>query len=78
MKSITPHSLRHSNSTIGLMKGIPLKTVAVRLGNTSMIILSLNALSFKKLEFKLVQACSEAFTFKISGIFGGCFYFNLS
>ena len=63
MKSITPHGLRHTHATIMLSKGIPLQTIADRLGNTPMMILRVYGHSFKNLEIELVKAYSDAITF---------------
>lgn len=63
MKSITPHGLRHTHATIMLSKGIPLQTIADRLGNTPMMILSVYGHSLKELEIESVKTFNDAINY---------------
>ncbi len=62
MKTFTPHGLRHAHSTIMLSKGIPLQTIANRLRNAAMMILSVSSPSFLNFQIKLAKAYSVAVT----------------
>ena len=63
MKSITPHGLRHTHATIMLSKGIPLQTIADRLGNTPMMILRVYGHSLKELEIESVKTFIDAINY---------------
>ncbi|WP_342538387.1 tyrosine-type recombinase/integrase [Sporosarcina sp. FSL K6-1540] len=63
MKSITPHGLRHTHATIMLSKGIPLQTIADRLGNTPMMILRVYGHSLKELEIESVKTFNDAINY---------------
>lgn len=57
---ITGHGLRHTHATILLSQGIPVKTVADRLGNTPETLLETYAHSFDELEEHAVLSFSES------------------
>ncbi|MEK5070308.1 tyrosine-type recombinase/integrase [Sporosarcina sp. FSL K6-1508] len=60
IKRITPHGLRHTHATIMMSKGVPLNTIADRLGNTPEMVLRVYGHSFKELEIESVIAFSDA------------------
>lgn len=60
INEITGHGLRHTHATILLSQGIPVKTVADRLGNTPETLLETYAHSFKELEEKAVTVFSDS------------------
>lgn len=57
---LTPHGLRHTHATIMVSQGVPLQTIAARLGNTPEMILSTYGHSYDELEQKSVQLFSDA------------------
>lgn len=59
LKRITPHGLRHTNSTMLINNGIPPQTVANRLGNSVEMIYKVYSHSIKDLEDKAVSIISE-------------------
>jgi len=63
INTITGHGLRHTHATILLSQGIPVKTVADRLGNTPETLLETYAHSFDELEEKAVSVFSESLSF---------------
>lgn len=60
INTITAHGLRHTHATILLSQGIPVKTVADRLGNTPETLLETYAHSFDELEEKAVNVFSDS------------------
>lgn len=68
---ITPHGLRHTHATILINQGIPVKTIADRLGNTVAVILKVYTHSFEEYELKAVSAFSDSLTFGASGAKSG-------
>lgn len=56
----TPHGLRHTHATILVSQGIPLQTIAQRLGNTPEMILNIYGHSYDELEKKSVEIFSAA------------------
>lgn len=60
INTITGHGLRHTHATILLSQGIPVKTVADRLGNTPETLLETYAHSFDELEEKAVIVFSDS------------------
>src|SRR5690625_6411862 len=54
INTITGHGLRHTHATILLSQGVPIKTVADRLGNTPENLLETYAHSFDELEEQAV------------------------
>lgn len=60
IRRITPHGLRHTHATTLINVGIPVKTIANRLGNSVEVIYNVYAHSFKEIEDKAVSAFSEA------------------
>lgn len=60
MNTITGHGLRHTHATILLSQGIPVKTVADRLGNTPETLLETYAHTFEELEEKAVIVFSKS------------------
>ncbi|WP_025848734.1 site-specific integrase [Paenibacillus ehimensis] len=63
IREISPHGLRHTHATILINQGIPVKTIADRLGNTPDMIHNVYAHSFKEYELKAVSAFSGSLTF---------------
>lgn len=60
INTITGHGLRHTHATILLSLGIPVQTVADRLGNTPETLLETYAHTFKELEEKAVIVFSKS------------------
>lgn len=60
IKRITPHGLRHTHATILINEGVPVTTIAERLGNTPQMIYDTYAHPFKKMEEKSIQAFNNA------------------
>lgn len=60
INTITGHGLRHTHATVLLSQGIPVKTVADRLGNTPETLLETYAHSFDELEEKAVIVFSDS------------------
>ncbi|MFC5587598.1 tyrosine-type recombinase/integrase [Sporosarcina soli] len=63
IKRITPHGLRHTHATIMISKGVPLQTVADRLGNTPEMILRVYGHTLKELEIESVKVFNDALNF---------------
>jgi len=59
INTITGHGLRHTHATILLSQGVPVKTVADRLGNTPETLLETYAHTFEELEEKAVTVFSK-------------------
>jgi len=59
INTITGHGLRHTHATILLSQGVPIKTVADRLGNTPETLLETYAHSFDELEEQAVLSFSQ-------------------
>ena len=57
---VTAHGLRHTHATILINQGIPVQSIANRLGNTPDMILSIYAHSFREFELKAVSAFSDS------------------
>ncbi|WP_238649728.1 tyrosine-type recombinase/integrase [Paenibacillus piscarius] len=62
IKPISAHGLRHTHATLLINQGIPVQTIADRLGNTPDMILNIYAHSFKEFEMKAVSAFNESLT----------------
>ncbi|MFJ7936866.1 tyrosine-type recombinase/integrase [Sporosarcina sp. NPDC096371] len=62
-KRITPNGLRHTHATIMISKGVPLQTVADRLGNTPEMILRVYGHTLKELEVESVKIFNDALNF---------------
>ncbi|WP_062047728.1 tyrosine-type recombinase/integrase [Bacillus sp. JCM 19034] len=60
IKSITPHGLRHTHATLLISKGVNVKVIADRLGNTPGMILDIYGHSFKQLEEESVNLFSKS------------------
>ena len=60
INTITGHGLRHTHATILLSQGVPVKTVADRLGNTPETLLETYAHTFEELEEKAVTVFSKS------------------
>src|SRR5690625_3975088 len=60
INTITGHGLRHTHATILLSQGIPVTTVADRLGNTPETLLETYAHTFEELEEKAVTVFSKS------------------
>src|SRR5690625_5860149 len=59
INTITGHGIRHTHATILLSQGVPIKTVADRLGNTPETLLETYAYSFDELEEQAVLSFSQ-------------------
>jgi len=71
VNKISPHGLRHTHATILINQGIPVKTIAKRLGNTVAVILKVYSHSFKEYELMAVSAFGSSLTFGASGAKSG-------
>ncbi|WP_378127496.1 tyrosine-type recombinase/integrase [Cohnella boryungensis] len=71
VNKISPHGLRHTHATILINQGIPVKTIAKRLGNTVAVILKVYSHSFKEYELMAVSAFGSTLTFGASGATSG-------
>ena len=60
VKPITLHGLRHTHATLLISKGVSVKVIAERLGNTPQMILDIYGHSFQELEERSVQLFSES------------------
>ncbi|WP_058301727.1 tyrosine-type recombinase/integrase [Gorillibacterium timonense] len=60
IEPITAHGLRHTHATLLINQGIPVQTIADRLGNTPDMILRVYAHSFKEFEVRAVSAFSDS------------------
>lgn len=71
VNEISPHGLRHTHASILINLGIPVKTIADRLGNTPDMINNVYAHSFQEYELKAVSAFSGSLAFGASGANSG-------
>src|SRR5699024_233642 len=69
INDITVHGLRHTHCTILINNGVPINTIADRLGNTPKMILEVYSHSFEELEKKAVTIFSQSL--KIAGVSAG-------
>ena len=60
LKKITPHGLRHTHATILLGQGVPVVTIAKRLGNTPDMIHRIYGHTYKELDEQCVTLFDEA------------------
>src|SRR5690625_3607824 len=60
INTITGHGFRHTHATILLSQGVPVKTVADRLGNTTETLLQTCAHTFEEIEEKAVTVFSKS------------------
>lgn len=71
VNKITPHGLRHTHATILINQGVPIQTIAKRLGNTVAVIQKVYAHSFEEFELKAVSAFGSSLAFGAVGAKSG-------